>query len=60
LKGLERDNAQKRILVEDMKMKLKVVQENVKTDSTLMVGTRGYPLRHAGQWTALKRNIFNG
>ena len=37
IKCLERDNAQKRILAEDMKMKMKVVQENVKSDAAVMV-----------------------
>ena len=38
IKSLERDNAQKRILAEDMKMKMKMVQENVKSDAAVMVG----------------------
>ena len=37
IKSLERDNAQKRILAEDMKMKMKMVQENVKSDAAVMV-----------------------
>ena len=38
IKSLERDKAQKRILAEDMKMKMKMVQENVKSDAAVMVG----------------------
>ena len=37
IKSLERDNAQKRILAEDMRMKMKVVQENAKSDTAVMV-----------------------
>ena len=37
IKSLERDKAQKRILAEDMKMKMKMVQENVKSDAAVMV-----------------------
>ena len=41
IKSLERDNAQKRILAEDMKMKMKMVQENVKSDAAVMVCSHG-------------------
>ena len=38
LNHTERDLSQKRVLVEDLKFKVKVAQENASTDTEVMVG----------------------